>query len=35
MFCVDASKEKNQEEGELTLILKKIITPQTNNEGRN
>jgi len=35
MFCAGASKQKNQEEGEPTLILKKLITPQTNNEGRN
>jgi len=35
MFCGSASTKSNQEEGEPTLISPEVITPQTNNEGKN
>jgi hypothetical protein len=35
MFCGSASTKSNQEEREPTLISQEVVTPQTNNEGKN
>jgi hypothetical protein len=35
MFCACAIIENNQEEGDPTLLLQKVVAPKINNEGRN
>jgi hypothetical protein len=35
MFCGSASTKSNQKEGEPALISQEVVTPQTNNEGKN